>query len=199
MMRHSHAVALWAGLAMLGCGDVIVNSIDGGSPQSDSGSSDAQRDADAVDSHRVFISAQIFPGALGGLTGADALCSEYAAKAGLPGRWMALLTDSKSSLKDRIQILGPVYTMAGTLVVADAAEFATGDARNRNTLTELNTLALDATVWVGDLAKNCKDWTSADPGLQGETADATDLAGWLTSDGDDSCDDLYSLQCISQL
>lgn len=50
---------------------------------------------------RVFVTSQVFPGDLGGLTGADAKCQEAAVEVNLPGNYFAWLSSSNDSPEDR--------------------------------------------------------------------------------------------------
>lgn len=50
---------------------------------------------------RVFVTSQVFPGDLGGLTGADAKCQEAAVEGNLPGNYFAWLSSSNDSPEDR--------------------------------------------------------------------------------------------------
>ncbi|MEI8230171.1 MAG: DUF4215 domain-containing protein [Candidatus Peregrinibacteria bacterium] len=123
-------------------------------------------------------------GQLGGLAGADRMCGERAAEAGLQGRWMAVLSDSTTNARDRIRIVGPVYntrTIIGShgeryerqLVARNAADFwdgalsapihfgASGDdtVQLHQPIARLTGTNPDGTRIANDSSALCGDWT----------------------------------------
>jgi hypothetical protein len=72
----------------------------------------------------LFVTSQRLYGNLGGLAGADALCSQDASAGGLKGTWRAWLSDKKTNVLTRINDVGP-WHIVGTSTVA---------AKNLNTL-----------------------------------------------------------------
>ncbi|HVJ89992.1 MAG TPA: hypothetical protein VM580_09315 [Labilithrix sp.] len=55
-----------------------------------------------VDSNYVFITSTKYDGNLGGLTGADTKCNDAATSAGLPGKYVAWLSDTGTDARDRL-------------------------------------------------------------------------------------------------
>lgn len=93
------AIRWWTLLALVGCGRIAFEPV-AGSP---AGGSDARQPDDSmvaadarVFAHNVMFvtSTRTSPGALGGLTGADALCNARASDAGLQGTYVAWLSTS---------------------------------------------------------------------------------------------------------
>jgi hypothetical protein len=77
---------------------------------------------------RVFVTANIRTGGIGGLAGADALCQREADFAGLPGAYMAWLSDDTDSPSTRflLKATGPYRTVDGVTVADDWADLTDG-------------------------------------------------------------------------
>ena len=125
---------------------------------------------------RVFVTRTKYTGDLGGLAGADSLCTAAAASASLGGEWVAWLSDEFTDAIDRVSGEGPWYRMDGEIVFNNAAHLAT---------TPLNPILLDefgtsqtcgvvpfgSSVWTGtgnggrakDVAffAHCDDWNTS--------------------------------------
>lgn len=126
---------------------------------------------------------------LGGLKGADALCTSLAAKAGSTGKmWKAYLSATAMgdhaavNAKDRIGS-GPWFNAKGVMVAKNVADLhsdnnklskensldekgnminARGDKPNMHDI--LSGTNLDGTLATGDKSMTCKNWTSEDEG-----------------------------------
>ena len=120
-----------------------------------------------VFARRVFRTSTIGGATFGGLAGADAQCQSLADAAGLGGRFIAMLSDSTTDMRDRI---GPA---PGGFVRIDDVEVATGrlDLFDGTLLAAIqvdeNGATTSATeVWTGTSpsgtsgAGTCSDWTS---------------------------------------
>ena len=68
----------------------------------------------------VFVTSQTFTGELGGLAGADAKCQALADAAGLPGTFMAWLSDETGSPSTRMTRSKGPYVLPDGTVVADS-------------------------------------------------------------------------------
>ncbi len=77
---------------------------------------------------RVFVTANIRTGGIGGLAGADALCQREADIAGLPGAYMAWLSDDTDSPSTRflLKATGPYRTVDGVTIADDWADLTDG-------------------------------------------------------------------------
>lgn len=83
-------------------------------------------DAEGTCARGVFVSSVTYPGSLGGLTGADAHCERLARAAGLPGDWMAWLSDDRLDAGSRIPGSSDPYVLYdGTLVAPNFEAFRT--------------------------------------------------------------------------
>jgi hypothetical protein len=145
--------------------------IDTGAPDTGGGSVCAAGGA------RVFVTSAGFTGNLGGLTGADQLCTNAAVAAGLGGTWNSWLSDSKTSALNRIYKVngGAGYVLvSGVMIAADYIDLISGSTPLLHAIdtTETGTVvANNFEVWTGtDLsgitppgfcAMGSMDWTSA--------------------------------------
>jgi len=138
----------------------------------------------AADGISFFVSSRTnMTGNLGGLGGADAICTELATAAGAGNKiWKAYLSTTTVSAKDRIGT-GPWFTQKGTMLAADltALHALKGNADlfidekgtkidgqwNSSTTVQHDILtgsAADGTLQPADAmgrSANCQDWTSA--------------------------------------
>lgn len=116
----------------------------------------------------VFITSLTYTGNLGGLTGADNICSTLAASAGHAGVWVAWLSDENTNAIDRINDVGPWYGMGTNTVVAyTKAGFAytpvSAVGRDQNGAGNTN----QHDIWTGTQlggtripGSTCQGWTS---------------------------------------
>lgn len=58
------------------------------------GSSDSDSDSNNADRHRIFVTSTTYTGNLGGVVGADIVCTNVATGAGIPGSYKAVLSSS---------------------------------------------------------------------------------------------------------
>lgn len=117
---------------------------------------------------RVFRTSTIGGAVFGGLAGADAQCQQLADAAALGGRFIAMLSDSTTDMRDRI---GPA---PGGFVRIDDVQVATGrldlfdgDLLAAIQVDENGTTPGAAEVWTGstpsgqrDATGACSDWSS---------------------------------------
>ena len=148
--------------------------------------------------HFIFITADTYSANLGGLDGADALCSELGAQTEVEGPWRAVLRDVDQPLESRITIAGEVFRLDGELVNADAESFFAGVAENPVDVTETGESPTDTVAWVGAADADCDGWTSSSSAVFGRQALSTNLAQWLTGSSNGPCWLSRSLYCISQ-
>jgi len=160
---------------------------------------------------RVFVSNEIYDGALGGYAGADATCQTLAGGAGLGGTWMAWISDSTSSPSERFSrpTVG-YYLLDGSQLAASWTDLTTHGLAHAIDLSETG-VSQDADTndgsktWTGTLytgvlsASSCTDFTSGAASVSG-------TVGHCTGDGDDNwtsattddCDVANHLYCFEQ-
>lgn len=166
----------------------------------------------------VFLTSQTYNGNLGGLSGADAKCQALADAAGLPGTYMAWLSDDTGSPSTRFARSTGPYQLVDGSKIADSWDDLTGNTNCNTqggacidhaiTLTEAGE-AGPGLVWSHTdiygapfgctICDDCGDWTSTegvsevgDPG-GGELNDrwAVGFAGW-------ACTESNGLYCFQQ-
>ena len=151
-----------------------------------------------VPRHTVFISSSRIWADFGDLSAADSFCQTLASAAGLGGVWKALISNSSTSVQDRIEISGPVFNMTGAPIATDASSFWTGTAINTPDMSELGLPPADTIAWVGSVTDHCQDWTTMNSSENGRQAPTTDPDRWLYGSSTGPCHLQRSLLCISQ-
>jgi hypothetical protein len=156
---------------------------------------------------RVFLSSVLYPGDLGGLTGADAKCQGLAGAAGLPGTYKAWLSDSTSSVISRfVPSSGPYQLVNGITIAANWADLKDGLLAAPINVTETgggpggSTTAWTHTAFDGSPAlgdAHCQDWgsTVAPSGTAGNVT-ATDPTWALFNST--TCNTPLHLYCFQQ-
>jgi len=171
---------------------------DSSSSTDDAGESSSSTGAALFEEHRVFITSTTHGAAMGGLEGADSICSDAAEAADLEGTWRALLSDSTESVETHVTIVGPVYTLGGGLVAMDSAALFSGTAEHPVDVSETGGAPLDTVAWVGSATVHCNDWSSGSSGVSGTQALSTNLDDWLLGSSLGPCSLSRSLYCIDQ-
>lgn len=86
----------------------------------------------------VFITSSRYTGNLGGAAGADVICNTVAASAGLPGSYMAWVSDAVSSPNDRfIKSEGPYVLLDGRVIAIDYDDLIDGELLEQIELNEV--------------------------------------------------------------
>ena len=151
----------------------------------------------------VFVTAKLHSGSFGGLDGADAFCNEQAADVGLPGTYVAWLSDSTTDAASRL-------TGARGWVRVDGKPFADtiADVTNERLFwypierDESNQLqhikSWTGTSPDGQMAANehCNDWQSDSAQDIGTVGSASDIYGTWTAHSKDNCSIQRSLLCF---
>ena len=151
----------------------------------------------------VFVTQRRYRGNLGGLAGADAICQQRAAAAGLPGTdWTAWLSDESTDAIERIPD-GQYQLIDGTPVADDKADLTDGFLNAAINLTERGNTRTGF-VWTAttpdgaDAEINCKNWTdnsSESTGSRGSTGAIN--AEWTNVLGAEAvCSDRNRLYCF---
>lgn len=159
---------------------------------------------------RIFVTSTFHPANMGGLPGADAICTQAANAVGLQGQYVAVLSTRVTNAKDRFAVTGPIHLLDDTLVAASAAELFSGTLRAAIDVDQNGVKVPSGIVWTGtdfdgiadrSSSTMCGAWQSADAGLAeiGRT-DRTDF-GWISTSGDAAapnagCGSTCRLYCI---
>ena len=156
----------------------------------------------------AFVTSLPFPGGqLGGLPGADARCQNFATNAGLPGTYLAWLSDSSGSPASRFaQSSVPYVRVDGVQIADDWADLTDGSLDAPISLDE-TARSLNVIVWTGtdrngklsevpSLDASCSDWNStSSTGLYGGSDDTN--PAW-TDKGVSNCSSALYLYCFEQ-
>jgi hypothetical protein len=168
----------------------------------------------------VFVTSQIYTGALGGLSGADAKCQALAGAAALPGTFKAWLSDPTGSPSTRFTHSTTPYVLVdGTVIANDWAQLTSGAILHAIDKSELNgtpghdtsmgacNIPASATIiWTSTKkdgtdvpGTDCSGWTSAVMNAPSEWGrdDATDY-GWSQWCSSGSCAWSAPLMCFEQ-
>lgn len=201
----------FASVITTGCGsnsppaDGVRSESDGGVP-----GPDARDGSPSAPALVIFTSRATFTGDLGGISGADKKCQTFAEAAGLSGTFQAWLSDSKTDAIDRVPEGGPWKKLRdgalAELVFATRASWRGFPADFVDLFQdERGTTPTGGTppTWTGTniggtkAARNCLDWTSANPvetGAAGIRASLPEKQAW-TQDANNACSRLSSLLC----
>jgi len=210
-----------AGLLLLGCGSVkSPAAVDAGGAV-DSGAGDAAPAPDAdLGAHLMFVTSTLHDCALGGLTGADAICQARAQAVHLPGQYMAWLADANGSPATRMTHHTGLYQLVtGAAIAQGWNDLTDGNLASKIDRTEagaqLGGVLCDASqptchficeggeVWSNvDGAGNrrnvadCTGWTVLGTGTAGNDGktDVTWTAGTCTSIGAGSTLPIFCVQ-----
>ena len=166
---------------------------------------------------QVFVTNAPGNGNLGGLSGADTICTDAAESGGLSGEWTAWLSDSTTDARDRLgegeyRLPDGVTIETGTLVATSLADLTDGTLTNPIDKTAAGEPIGALSVWTGTkpdgtLADgtpdevSCDDWTNGMTGLDGASGvegalGATDVT-W-TEASTSECSASNQLYCLSR-
>jgi cysteine-rich repeat protein len=191
------------------CGDMIVQ----GPEECDDGN---MNDADACNnqchlaSKRVFVTSMEYNGNLGGIAGADAKCQGLAMGAGLPGMYMAWVTDGNNNTtapasRFLTKAAVPYLLPDGTKVADNWADLIDGSLDAPINRTETGAQANgEASVWT-DTGPNgssagmvdCTSWTATNQsGTYGDMS-ATN-GSWTNTGNTTGCTNTLRIYCFQQ-
>ena len=136
--------------------------------------------------YRVFVTDNSYLGNLGGLSGADQICSNSASNAGLGTNWKAWLSDSSISASSRLYHSTYNYQrMDGKIIANNWSDLTDGSLINRINVTEsLIGLLSNNYVWTGTwfdgspYNDNCFNWTSSSSNFGGRGNTRFADSGW---------------------
>jgi len=155
---------------------------------------------------QVFVTGGFFDGDLGGLAGADTICTNAAAAASLSGNWTAWLSDGTTNAIDRIDD-GEYQLLDETVVAENKAELTDGTLDATINLTESqNTIGDGQNVWTAtdstgvETGGSCQGWSTnvdTQSGRIGETGglDAT----WTDVGAGNACQNTNHLYCFEDV
>lgn len=160
------------------CGDGAVHV---GVEECDDGdlvSGDGCSSACTLEALTVFVTSVRYTGDLGGLAGADAKCQERAAAAGLPGTYLAWLSDGLQAPPDRFAPGLPYVRVDGLPIAKGLQGLISGEPLlNPIDVTEHG----DVIAKAGDCSNyGDKVWTNVAP--DGSALGDGDCEGWSTED-----------------
>lgn len=151
---------------------------------------------------KAFVSSAIVNGGLGGVAGADKICSDLAKAQGLAGTYVAWISTAGVNAIDRITANGPWQRVDGQVVAQTKAQLATAALTTALRRDEKGQTPPDAEdrVWTatGPDGKfvggsDCAGWTGAGSGRVGE---ADDTNGDWTSLEDEACSEVNRVYCF---
>jgi hypothetical protein len=134
----------------------------------------------------VFVTSSQHTGVLAGLAGADIICNARAQEAGLPGTYLAWLSDLTASPSTRFtRSEVPYVRVDGAVVARDYADLVDTTTNLTNAITLDETGAVQSGfIWTGtqdngtSIAPNCLNWTGVS-GIGGIVGDFTRTTfGW---------------------
>lgn len=162
----------------------------------------------------AFVTSTTHAGNLGGLAGADAICHARAAAGGLPGDYLAWLSDSTGSPATRFRCTEASCSGQGYTRVDDAPIASDWDALTDGTLefaisvTEQNAYLRpsDSGVWTDTLITgearpfpaHCSNWSTKSSGTGYMGAATAFDAWWTDTNGGTACGAPFHLYCFQQ-
>ena len=157
-------------------------------------------------SKRIFITSQMFQGNLGGLVGADAICTSQATQ--LAGSWKAWLSTTTVNAIDRIANVGPWYDTHGTQIFANHAALMSMPSVGLN-YDAAGTFLGSHKIWTGtgfggtylaalSGSAPCSEWTSSAMNGQAKVGQVGRADVAWTAQSNTTCDQDAHLICIEQ-
>jgi hypothetical protein len=153
----------------------------------------------------VFVTSTTTMGGFGGVFGGDAICQARAAAAGLPGTYLAWLSDPGAAPAGRFtQSTNPYVMVDGTLIATGWADLIDGTIAHAIDRTELNTQYTGA-VWTSTApdgtfvgSVSCNGWTALGSNVTGLNGSSTATTGPWTQAGGTFCNNAFPLYCFQQ-
>lgn len=159
----------------------------------------------AIAQQLVFITSTVHTGNLGGLAGGDAICNELAQGVGLPGAWVAWLSNAGINAGDRVQGGGPFVRTDGVRVAADRTALLSGTLEAPISKTETGApFSITEGTWTGTEANGnrsgvtCQGWNTDSGQVRGTSGVAEFADSQWTAGGENPCSNLQSIYCFQQ-
>jgi hypothetical protein len=154
----------------------------------------------------VFVSSQVYNGALGGLSGADSICNTLAVNAGLGGVYKAWLADSVESPATRFaQSASPYRLVNGPIIAASWSDLTDGSLLASIHLDETGApQTSEYRVWSGTAADgtaagaHCMSWTRSSGPVSGSHGRSDETGPGWSQTGTVNCSGLLHLYCFEQ-
>lgn len=159
----------------------------------------------------VFVTSSLQASNLGGLAGADAICQNRASAAGLPGTYLAWLSNASASPSTRFtQATVPYVLVNGSTVADNWSDLTSGSLNHAINITETggDSTGPNISVWTNTLitgaassvasSGSCDNWTSASNAIAGWVGDSTSTVGGWTNHSSRPCDPQRRLYCFQQ-
>lgn len=179
-------------------GDASVDPVDAPA-DADTPDTDAGGDA-PVGSLVVFVSSTTHNARYGGQAGADAVCNGLAKAAGVPGTFVAWLSNENGpNAVQRLTSPGPWALVGGVAVATTKTELVSGTLKHAIDRDEKGTIVPPSKVWTGTGANgvyetnDCDAWSTGNNGRSGQSDQVN--AAW-TSNTVDDCDQLHRVYCF---
>lgn len=164
-----------------------------------------------LNEHRIFVSSTTTDGNMGGLSGADTICSNAASGANLTRTYKALVSGSgtNENAKERLSFSGPIYTVSSgvkNLVAASGTALWNSSSSNLSNRVnrDENGNTVSAGVWTGTNSdgsltpsNNCSDWSSSTANAFFGSTDQFDDR-WVESNTASCSTNTLRVYCVSQ-
>lgn len=151
----------------------------------------------------AFVTSLTYPATLGGLAGADTMCMQRAAAAGLPGQFVAWLSTSTVHALSRLAGSRGWRLVDGTALADHPSDFATNATLAPLALDELgnDVRATGVSVWTGTSTgqfsgQACDDWTVNLASSNAHVGTPSGGGSRFTDSGTPTCDALAALYCL---
>ncbi len=140
-----------------------------------------------------------------GLAGADHVCRNLAATAGLPhpSQFFAWLSTSTTDAAARTSFDGPWIRLDGIKVADSKADLTDGVLDAPIAVDETGVYVATSQSWTGTTTSgtadpyHCSSWTSSSSAVLGEAGTPAGAHWSWTTDAVDGCDDLNRLYCFA--
>lgn len=199
----SGRVLVASAAALLACGrvgfDAVPSDVDGGAGDGDGGGSSTGDggggDGPTSQFNIAFVTSTLaLPGDLGGVAGADSICNTLAANAGLPGLYVAWLSDAGTTAPDRLLLARGWVRVDGKPIADTAADLVAGSLLHPILLTETGqavtaqTGVLTGTTKTGAVGQTCLGYTSSSAADQATAGIPSATRDNWTDNIDQDCD-----------
>ncbi|MBS2019972.1 MAG: hypothetical protein JST00_44320 [Deltaproteobacteria bacterium] len=148
----------------------------------------------------VFVSSTTRNARYGGQAGADAVCNALAKAAGLPGTFIAWLSNKNGpNAVQRLTSPGLWTLVGGVAVATTKTELVSGTLKHAIDRDEKGAVVPPSKVWTGTGANglyetnDCDAWSTGNNGRSGQSDQVN--ATWTSSTVDD-CDQLHRVYCF---
>lgn len=148
----------------------------------------------------IFVSKNVWSGAMGGITGANQKCMVSAQFADLSGSWLALMSDDSYDIRDWL-VTTQYRRMDGVLIATNINDLFDGSINAVITINEQgDTITTVSDVWTGTTASgqssgmNCNHWSWVS--AQGTEGDSDSVSGSYLTDGIEDCISLNRIYCV---